>query len=296
MEWLNHMNNAINYIESHLQDKIDYSKVAQAACCSLYHYQRMFSYMANIPLTEYVRRRRMTLAAFDLQNSAIKIIDLALKYGYDSPEAFTRAFQILHGVTPSMARRHGIPMKAYPRISFQITIKGDNEMNYKIEQKDAFEVYGIERIFNTISGENLKKVPEFWLEMLNNGEYDKLAKSAGKKIEKKGLCAINAICGYNDTNDTTFPYMLFTMKTDQSKTESYKIVTVPASCWAIFKTEPHTIEETSVEIQKLVGRVYTDWLPTSNYQKLDGYELELYYEDDNGQFYEETWIRVTPKN
>ncbi|MBH1942593.1 AraC family transcriptional regulator [Mobilitalea sibirica] len=297
MEWLDHMNNAISYIEDHLDEKIDYTKVAQAACCSVYHFQRMFSYMASIPLSEYVRRRRMTLAAFELQNSEIKVIDLALKFGYDSPEAFTRAFQILHGVSPSTARKRGICIKAYPRISFQITIKGDSEMNYRIEQKEAFEVYGIERVFDTNDNIHLKEIPSFWSEMLHNGSYDKLAASTGiDSTHDNGLCHVNAICGYRHMDGTTFPYMLCTMKTEKSNTQGYTTVQVPAATWAIFTNEPHSIEEISAATQLLNSRVYTDWLPTSNYEKLDGYELEMYYEDKDENYYEEIWIRVVPKN
>lgn len=296
MEWLDHMNHAISYIEDNLEEKMDYNKVAQAACCSLYHFQRMFSYMAQMPLAEYVRRRKMTLAAFELQNSEIKVVDLALKYGYESPEAFTRAFQNLHGVTPTQARKHGISMKAYPRISFQITIKGDSEMNYKIIQKEEFEVYGIERIFDTNDGANLTEIPAFWLEAMNSGELEKLARSTGVTDGNQiGLGPVNSVCGYRESIDSTFPYMLCAMKTAKSNTEGYDIIKIPAATWAVFCNDPHSIEETSLAIQHLVRRVYTDWLPISNYKKLDGYEFELYYQNDKGQYYEETWIRVIPK-
>lgn len=296
MEWLDHMNQAISYIEENLNEKMDYNQVARIAYCSVYHFQRMFSYMAGIPLAEYVRRRRMTLAAFELQSSDIKIIDLALKYGYDSPEAFARAFQLLHGITPSRARKPGVIIKAYPRISFQITIKGDSEMNYKTEQKDEFEVYGIGREFDTKDGENLKAIPAFWTELLRNGEYEKLVKSTGidSKMEA-GLCAVNSVCGYREMEGTTFPYMICAMKTDQSKADDFEVVKVPASTWAIFKNDPHPIEDTSFAIQTLIGRVYTDWLPTANFEKLDGFEFEMYYADGNGKYHEETWIRVVPK-
>ena len=296
MEWLDHMNQAITYIENNLTEKIDYTHVAQIAGCSVYHFQRMFSYITNVSIAEYVRRRRMTLAAFELQSSNIKIIDLALKYGYDSPEAFTRAFQLLHGVTPTHARKQGVSIKAFPRMSFQISIKGDSEMNYKIEQKDAFEVYGIEREFDLKDGENLKAIPAFWQEMLHNGEVDKLAASTGEAMEQSGgLCAVNSLCCHRDMDGTTFPYMLCAMKTDKSITDGYEVVKVPAATWAIFRNEPHTMEETSTAIQTLIRRVYTEWLPTSNFEKLDGYEFEMYYDDGKGNYYEETWIRVTPK-
>jgi AraC family transcriptional regulator len=294
MEWLEHMNNAIDYIENNLNEKIDNNKIAKIACCSVFHFQRMFSFIANVSLAEYIRRRRMTLAAFELQNSSIKVIDIALKYGYESPEAFARAFQLLHGISPTMARKFGVNIKAFPRISFQITIKGDSEMNYRIELKESFQVYGIEGIFDTKDGINLKEIPEFWSKLIKNGECDKLAASTGIRMKPSGLCPVNAVCDYRPMDGTTFTYMLCAMKTDQCATTGYTVVDVPASMWAIFTNEPHTIEETSNETQKLIKRVYTDWLPTSNYKKVDGYEFELYYQNEDGTCYEETWIRVVP--
>ncbi len=289
MEWLKNMNNAIDYIESNLQDKMDYEKVAQVACCSVYHFQRMFSFITNVPLSEYVRRRKMTLAAFELQNSNIKIVDLALKYGYDSPEAFTRAFQLLHGITPTLARKLGMNIKAYPRISFQISIKGASEMNYKIVKKEAFQVYGIEKIFGTKNQEHLKEVPEFWQEIIDNGEFDKLKNSANYPT------ILNAVCGYKTTKETTFPYLICCLKTNLSDTTGYTVIDVPSATWAVFVNEPHTFEETSKEVQTLISRVYTDWLPTSNYKIIPGFEFEMYYYTVDNKCYEETWIRVDVK-
>jgi AraC family transcriptional regulator len=290
VEWLDNMNHAIDYIEGHLTEKMDYEKVAQAACCSVYHFQRMFTFMTNVALSEYVRRRKMTLAAFELQNSGIKIIDLALKYGYDSPESFTRAFQLLHGITPTAARRLGAGIKAYPRISFQITIKGDSEMNYKIMQREAFTVYGIERIFDTKDGENLKDIPDFWTELMENGEYVKLLKSANFPI------GLNSICGYQELEGTKFPYMICSLKTPLSDITGYKAVDIPAATWAVFVNDPHELAETSKAMQTLNARVYTDWLPTSNYKIIPGYEFELYYGIPGQKFYEEAWFRVVPKS
>jgi len=145
MEWLERLNQAIGYIEDHLEEDIDYEEAARIACCSTFHFQRMFSYIAGVPLSEYIRRRRMTCAGLALQRSETKVIDLALRYGYDSPTAFTRAFTGVHGMPPSEARQPGIVLKAYPRISFLITIKGDAEMNYRIEHKEAFRIVGAKR-------------------------------------------------------------------------------------------------------------------------------------------------------
>ncbi|MCJ8014777.1 AraC family transcriptional regulator, partial [Paenibacillus sp. KQZ6P-2] len=144
MDWLQRMNHAIDYIEGNLENIIDYEQIAKIALCSVYQFQRMFSFILEVPLSEYIRRRRLTLAAFDLQNRKNKVTDIALKYGYETPESFSRAFQNLHGLTPTSARNAGSALKAYPRISFQITLRGVVEMNYRIEQRDAFQVFGLE--------------------------------------------------------------------------------------------------------------------------------------------------------
>lgn len=289
MGWLENMNSAMDYIENNLQDKMDYEMIAKTAYCSVYHFQRMFTFMTDVTLSEYVRRRKMTLAAFELQNSEIKIIDLSYKYGYESPEAFTRAFQVLHGITPTSARKFGANIKAFPRISFQLTVKGVSEMNYKIVEKEAFQVYGIEGVFDTQGGENLKAIPDFWTEKFGNGEFAKLAKSANYPT------CVNAVCGYRETDGTTFPYMLCVMKTPLSDTSGYTSVDIPKATWAVFVNEPHSMEETSSETQKLISRVYTDWLPTANYELVEGYDFEMYYDGLSGKCYEEAWYRVIPK-
>lgn len=142
MEWLGRLNAAIAYLEENLEDEIELARMAQIACCSPFHFQRMFSYLAEVPLSEYIRRRKMTRAAADLQKGSARIIDIALKYGYDSPTAFNRAFQSVHGLAPSEARKPGAILKAYLPISFKITIKGEAEMNYRIEKRDAFRIIG----------------------------------------------------------------------------------------------------------------------------------------------------------
>lgn len=289
MKWLEDMNRGLEYVEMHLREKTDYEKIAKAACHSVYHFQRMFTFMTGLTLSEYIRRRKMTLAAFELQNSDIKVIDLALSYGYESPEAFTRAFQSLLGVTPTAARSKGVSIKAFPRITFQISVKGVNEMKYRIVEKPEFQVYGIEGVFDTKDGENLKDIPKFWLENIKKGESDKLARSAGYPS------SVNAICQYEQLTGTTFPYMLCVVKTPLSDTTGYKVVDVPNATWAVFETELHKIEDTSKMIQELNRRVYTEWLPTADYEIVEGFEFEMYYTAPEGKYYEETWVRVVPK-
>ncbi len=293
MNWLNQMNYVMDYIEKNLESEIDMNVVAELSCYSVTTFQRMFSIICDISLSEYIRRRRLTLAAFELQNSNIKIVDLAAKYQYESPEAFTRAFHTLHGVSPSIARNIGTPLKAYPRISFHLTLTGGTPMNYRIEQKEGFTIYGIERMICTLNDANWKEVPEFWGEIVSNGEYDKLLQSTSLPIPKEGLNLLNAIDCYRTIDENTIPYMVFAFKTEQSNMDGYTIVDVPAATWAIFKSELHTIEETSNAISSLIKQIYVDWLPTANYTKVENYEFELTYKCKD-RYYSEIWIRVTP--
>jgi AraC family transcriptional regulator len=176
MDTLENMKKAIDYIEDNLDAEIEYGKVAQIALCSQYHFQRMFAFLIGVPLSEYIRRRRLTLAAFDLQNSNEKIIDLALKYGYISPDSFSRAFVAMHGVTPSKAREKGISLKAYPRVTFSLSIKGVVEMNYRIEQKDLFAVVGVKQRFSHIDGLG-ESIGKMWSKSNSNPPRGNLSSS-----------------------------------------------------------------------------------------------------------------------
>lgn len=134
MDWIDKWNEALEMLEKSLTAEISLDDIARTACCTTFHFQRMFSYLADMPLSEYIRRRKMTKAAFDLQRGA-KVIDVALKYGYRSPTAFTRAFQSIHGITPSQAKAKGAPLKAFPPIRFQMTVKGVTALDYRMKQK-----------------------------------------------------------------------------------------------------------------------------------------------------------------
>lgn len=137
------MNEALNYIEENLDCHLDLKEVAKKAYCSEYHFKRLFSLLAGITISEYIRRRRLTIAAMELKNFNAKVIDIAIKYGYQSPDAFSRAFQNFHGVLPTKARLPGQNLKAYPRLSFQLSVQGGIVMKYRIVEKDSFQIVGV---------------------------------------------------------------------------------------------------------------------------------------------------------
>lgn len=301
MDMLKRLSDAMEYIEQNLAERIDYDQLARLACSSQFQFQRMFSFMVGVPLSEYIRRRRMTLAAFELQNSDVKVIDLALKYGYESPEAFTRAFVSVHGMPPSAARTEGVELKAYPQISFQITIQGVTKMDYRIVEREAFTVYGIERIFDMTDDKNLIEIPKFWKECCESGEVDKLGETSGMEcgVGDSSRYPVGAICSYDASKmkGPFFPYMLFAEKTEKGNSDGYTEVVVPAATWAVFRSEEYTDGDGSVTAacQKLYKRIYGEWFPTASYTLVSGYEQEIYYWSKTGKTTMEVWLRVQPK-
>jgi len=295
MEWLERMNRAMDYIELNLTEDIELGEIARRACCSSHEFQRMFSFITNVTLAEYIRRRRLTLAALELQsNEGKRVIDIAVKYGYESPVSFARAFQSLHGITPAMARQAGNTFKAYPRLSFLISIKGAEAMNCRIEAKESFEVFGIEGVFRSDGGGEAPNTPaQLWQQCHANGEVEKLEVNAGDlpPFVSQDLYKVHAVCSYKNIGNDTFPYMLCAFKSGSSKTSGYSTVTIPAYTWAIFPSEPFTWDAFDPVIETLYKRFYTEWLPSSGYELANGTEMEIYGKRD-GLSYIELWFVV----
>jgi len=285
MEWLERLNASINYIEENLEGEININQAAKIAFCSTFHFQRMFSYMAGIPLSEYIRRRRMTSAAFELQNSGIKIIDLSLKYGYESPTSFNRAFQSVHGVAPSMAREEGVRLKAYPRMIFLISIKGDTEMNYKIEKKDAFRIVGVKEHLTLNVEENMTRVPVLWAETFQNGRFEIICSLSNR--EPSGILGVSTCM-----NGENLDYYIASA-TNQPVPENMYDYEIPASTWAVFEC----IGPMPTAIQEMQKRIISEWLPTSGYEYADAPDIELYPEGDTTSpaYRTEIWLPVTKK-
>lgn len=284
MEWIERLNNSITYLEAHLTEEIDYEALARIACCSAYHYQRMFTYLAGMPLSEYIRRRRMSLAAVDLRSGAEKIVDIALKYGYASPTAFNRAFQRVHGVSPSAVRHGEASAKAYPPIHFKIIIQGVTEMEYRIEKREAFRIVGLSEKMSADLEENFKVVPQMWGRLASENMMPRLLGLMDG--EPKGLLGVSVCC---DSEDWRY---FIAVTSGQPAPEGLDSFEVPAFTWAVFPGRGVC----PAAIQELEKRVVTEWLPTSGYEYDNGPDLEVYLSPDpqNAEF--EVWIPVVRKN
>ena len=281
MEWIERLNEAIGYIEEHLTDEIDYKQLGRIACCSSYHFQRMFAYMAGVPLSEYIRRRRMSLAAVDLQAKDMKIIDVAGKYGYSSPTAFNRAFQSVHGIAPSAVKSEGIPVKSFPPVTFKITVKGVEEMNYRIETKEAFRIVGVSVPLYKEIEKNFTIIPPKLQEITENGTLQKLI--GMMDTPPMGVLGVSTC---NDAEEWKY-YIAVSTSQMQEGLEEYM---VPAATWAIFSGQG-----TNQSIQELEQRIVTEWLPTSGYEYGSAPDVEVYLNPDPQNAQYEVWIPVTKK-
>ena len=281
MKWVERLNEAIGYMEEHLTDEIDYEQLGRIACCSSYHFQRMFTYMAGIPLSEYIRRRKMSLAAVDLQGSDMKIVDVAEKYGYHSPTAFNRAFQSVHGIAPSAVKSEGVPVKSYPSVSFKITVKGAEEMNYRIETKDSFRIVGVSVPLHKDIEQNFAVIPSKWQEVSENGTLQKLA--GMMNMPPMGVLGVSTC---NDSEEWRYYIAVASSK----ESDGFEMYTVPAATWAVFPGEG--INES---IQELERRIVTEWLPASGYEYGDGPDVEVYINPDPQNAKYEVWIPVVKK-
>ncbi len=281
MEWVERLNQSMNYIEKHLTDGIDYEQLGRIACCSAYHYQRMFTYMAGITLAEYIRRRKMSLAAVDLQGGKERIIDIAEKYGYRSPTAFNRAFQSFHGIAPSSVKDEGVSVKSFSPILFRIAVKGATEMNYRIETKGEFRILGVSAPLDKEIEHNFTVVPKLWQEASANGTIQKLA--GMMDTPPMGLLGVSAC---NDEEE--WKYLIAVSSTKASS--EFEEYIVPASTWAVFSGTG-----TNQSIQELERRIITEWLPASGYEYANAPDIEVYLNPDPRNAQYEVWIPVAKK-
>jgi len=285
MEWLVRLNKAVDYIERNLDQDINYEEAAQIACCSTFHFQRMFSYIADVSLAAYIKQRRMTAAAFDLQRRDDKIIDIALKYGYESPTSFNRAFQSVHGIPPTKARKQGVSLKTFPRIRFQIVIQGDVEMNYRIEEKDSFKIVGVAKSFPMKEEECFAEVPRFWQETVQRGIVPQILELIDG--EPQGLLGVSTSVGGEN-----FTYFI-AAATHKDTPKNMEEHIVPAGTWAVFEC----VGAMPDAIQNLQRRIITEWLPVSGYEYANAPDIEVYFAGDQqaADYRCEVWLPITKK-
>ena len=277
MSLIQGIQNAIHYIEDHITEKPDFEEIAKQAYVSNFHFQRAFSALCGFSLGEYIRHRKLTLAGMELSSGKIKVSDIAIKYGYDSPDSFTKAFVRFHEISPSSARKKGAKLRSVAPLKINLRLEGGNIMDYRIEAKEAFTVIGRVR---EISGENAyEEIPKFWQEHYESG--------GGKFV--KGMFGI----GFkNDKDGKFFDYMIADCDDGKGEMpENYIIKTIPESTWAVFPIKgamPKAMTDTNTKI-------WREWIPNCrDYEIADDYCVEMYSDGDHSSpdYYSEIWIPV----
>lgn len=283
MENIINIKNAIEYLEDNITEKIIIEEAAKIAYCSSFHFQRMFHMIMGVTVTDYIRRRRLTLAAQELQNSKVKVIDLAYKYGYETPEAFTKAFKRLHGISPLSARKAGTSLKAYPKLTLHISIKGDKDMDYKIINKESFKVIGKEIKVSMEDGKNFDIVPQFWQSCIADGSYEKICSMAGNM-------GVLGICKDFNEQYNSFTYMIAVEKQGGQTLEGFSETEIPNAKWATFQS----IGPMPKAIQEVWQRIFSEWFPATDYQQDEKPQMEVYPVGDiTSENYKcEVWIPI----
>jgi len=289
MNPLKNMNDALNYIEEHLTEEMDVRQAARIAGCSEYHFRRLFSSLSGMSLSEYIRRRRLTLAAQELTAGTAKVVDVAAKYRYESPDAFARAFQVHHGFPPSQARAPGQVLNAFSRMTFQLTIRGGSLMKHRIVEKGPFRIVGIKKRVRLIyKGEN-PEISAMWAML----DPDKIARlKALSNVEPLGIvqASVNFSEGRQDGGSLDH---YIGAATDRPCPPDCDALEVPATTWAVFESTGSAPEA----VQDTWARIFAEWFPSSNYQLAEGPEL-LWFESKDftaPNFRAEIWIPVKAK-
>lgn len=281
---LQYYNEAIKYIENHLGDHIDLNKVGEIAGCTGHHFSKIFLYLTDMTLTTYIRNRRMTLACYDLQDKK-KVIDIALKYGYDSPTAFNRAFKKVHGVAPSKVNKKDVKLNYHEPISFNIDIKGNRKFTYSIENKPAIRIVGTKEKYPIDLEENFNKVPIQWFKATVTGKIRRLLKMNNQ--EKKALLGVSVFDEHG-----MFDYYIAT-ETDEVAPKNFSEYILKEQTYAVFEC----VGAIPKALQELQKNIITDWLPASVYEYANAPDVEVYFEGDrdSDDYKCEVWLPVVKK-
>ncbi len=300
MDWITGIQNAINYIESHLTEEIDYEQVARESFSSSFHFQRVFSILCGMTLGEYIRLRRLTLAGTELATTANKVIDVAAKYGYESPESFAKAFQKFHGMTPSQARSNGAMLKSFSRLTIKITLEGGTTMNYRIEEKPAMLLTGYKKRF---SGDpNDKQDQDHYFACEN-----RVLQYVLEGMSREHILSYQVLTNFSsDGYDFYFAYELpkwILQEFDdllEDFAKNYEHLSIPAGQYLVCETE--RCEYPTNLVDDLRRQAVTEWLPSSGYVLRDAPELGLihwFWEEGNDRLnnsrYCEIWLPIEKK-
>ena len=299
MDWIAGIQKAIDYIEENITEEIDYEKVAAESFSSSYHFQRVFSILCGYTLGEYIRLRRLSLAGAELANGKEKVIDIALKYGYDSPDSFAKAFQKFHGITPSQARADGSMLKSFSRLSIKISLEGGKTMNYRIEEKGEMILTGYKRRFSGIPGERMEQEKEMYvktrplqyvLQRLSGDiikNFDIITNIDDEGYDFYIASQLNEYCRNNLNKDGVL---------GEEFAKYYENITIPPCTYAVFETEKCAYPTTI--FLDLRRKIASEWLPNSGYQLKDAPELVVthWFEGEkHNQRYRELWIPIEKK-
>lgn len=285
MGWLEGIGEAISYIEEHITEEITIEEIAKRAYVSPFYFQKGFAMLCGFTVGEYIRQRRLTLAGSDIVSTDEKVIDIALKYGYDSPDSFTKAFTRFHGATPAAVRRDGAMIKSFAPLKIKFSLEGGYVMDYRIVEKDSFTVMGVSRMFKNDSA--MAEIPRFWTEHYEagNGKY---------------VCGMYGICIDESTDSGEFEYLIAD-NYDPSKEipEGFITRTIPKYTWAVFSCKGPMPKA----LQDVNKKIYSEWLPNCrDYDIAAGCNVEMYTNvndypkgnQDEG-YYSEIWIPVKKK-
>lgn len=290
METIILLNNAIEYIEKNLDSALSIDDISKAACSSRYHFQRIFHALTGFTVTQYIKNRRLTLAAEELAATDQRVIDIALKYGYESPEAFTKAFKRLHGISPSALKKVNGKIKAFPKISFQVSIKGEFEITYRIVEKESFKAFGAGFITTKVDDTAYREIPEFINKIFQDGTHDKINQVLGKP---KG----SLLDGfhYDFKEDGTRKYIMGYEITEEEIPDEFTMLEVPKFTWAVFEGYGNVPD--NLIIQGVWRRIYFEWFPSSGFEQVEGPCIEKnFWNDEKHNGYKcEVWIPVKRK-
>lgn len=292
MDWISGLQSAIDYVEANITEDIDYEEVAKKAYSSSFHFQRVFSMICGFTLGDYIRNRRLSLAGSELAATGAKVIDVALKYGYDNPESFSRAFARFHGVTPSSAKS-GAGLKSFSALSVKLILCGGNTMDYRIEKRDAFKIVCKKQQVNKPQGDTATAdISAFWSKCSADGTVENLCKYA----DFSAFHGILGICFSGEMANSGFPYGIGAEYNGNEITDSgFEVTDIPAHTYAVFKCKGKMPEA----FKNTYKRICTEFFPqNSEYKYGNGIELEVYPSADvqNPDYTCEIWIAVERKD